>query len=155
VIPTLCKNQNYKTSEHFTDLRKINLVKFPYRHLVLDSSLCLLLPQLTQKMTLTLKMVKRDLKRIILICYSKTLCMMSFMITSRWWRLTDWCQLFPAGVAGPLEGVAGEKTLTCFDMSLPWPICRHPWPKNIFLSQCLFIAILCATMSRVTWALML
>ncbi len=30
---------------------------------------------------------------------------------------------------------------------------RDPWPKNVFLSQYLFIAILCAKMSRVNKAL--
>jgi hypothetical protein len=40
----------------------------------------------------------------------------------------------------------------CKELTLAF---RHPWLKNIFLSQYLFIAILCVKMSRVTKALVI
>ena len=52
-----------------TDLDKLNLVKLDYGGFIIDSSQCLLLPKLPQKMTLTSsKVFKYDSKIIISIC---------------------------------------------------------------------------------------
>jgi len=48
--------------------------------------------------------------------------------------------------------VSSEKTYLDFFKELTLAY-RDPWPKNVFLSQYLFIAILCAKMSRVNKAL--
>jgi len=48
--------------------------------------------------------------------------------------------------------VSSEKTYLDFYKELTLAF-RDPWPKNVFLSQYLFIAILCAKMSRVNKAL--
>ncbi len=60
-----------KGENHFTDLDKLNLVKFINDGWVLGSSQFLILPKLAQKMTLGSKVVKRDPKIIILLHKSK------------------------------------------------------------------------------------
>ena len=54
------------------DLDKLNLVTFGYGGLVLGSCQFLLLPQLPQKMILNSKVVKKDSKIIISLCWSKS-----------------------------------------------------------------------------------
>jgi len=51
--------------ECITDLYQLNLANFAYGGLVLDLSHFFILPQMPQKIMLTLKVVKRDSKVII------------------------------------------------------------------------------------------
>ncbi len=58
---------------HILDLDKLNLVELVYSGLVLGSSPFLLLPKVSQKMILASKVVKIDLKIIILPYKSKSM----------------------------------------------------------------------------------
>jgi hypothetical protein len=63
--PILGQKYLLQSVSHYLD--KLNLVIFAYSDLVLGLNKLMILPQLHQKMTLTSKVVKRDLKISILI----------------------------------------------------------------------------------------
>ena len=62
------KNMHFDSTECVKDLDKLNLFKFAYGGLVLNSSQFSLLPQLLQKTIAASKVVKRDSKIIIFLC---------------------------------------------------------------------------------------